>query len=151
MLEVKEHFKRSFSFSILENSMTLVVFIERNQGSEVSQIGLDLDAWDRKTQNNNDLNRKEEYFYLIWRKFGDRHPECIRYYLVFKPKLLLSYCSPIFSTGFHFMVQDGCLSFSHPLHSTKEEGPKKGEPSSFKGTSGSCTHTMFPYNPLAKT
>lgn len=49
----------------MNNSMTLVVFIERNQGSEMSQIGLDLDACDRKTPNNNDLNRIEVYFSLI--------------------------------------------------------------------------------------
>lgn len=108
--------------------MTLVVFIKRNQGSEISQIGLDLNAWDRKTQNNNDLNRKERD-------------------IVLAPKLLLSCCSPILSIGFHSVAQDGCLSFSHPLHipaSMKEEGPKKGAPSSFNDTFWKLYTYYFP-------
>lgn len=115
--------------------MTLVVFIKRNQGSEISQIGLDLNAWDRKTENNNDLNRKERD-------------------IVLAPKLLLSCCSPILSIGFHSMAQDGCLSFSHPLHipaSTKQEGLKKVHLLPSMTLSGSCTHTTFPYKLLAKT
>ena len=94
----------------------------------MSQIGLDLNAWDRKTENNNDLNRKERD-------------------IVLAPKLLLSCCSPILSIGFHSVAQDGCLSFSHPLHipaSTKEEGLKKGAPSSFNDTSWKLYTYYFP-------
>lgn len=53
--------------------MTLVVFIERNQGSGMlSQVGLDLDACGGKAQSNNDLNRIEVYFSHIRKEFGDR-------------------------------------------------------------------------------